>query len=127
MTHDITTKVSLFPGHSCPHEFPLGHLSHCPGYDFGPDHNWDLLRVGHGQYDQQQDVFIITFIPVICRLTIMYPRYGMAEPPVPSSSNSQPRRWTSRVKSSQNPELILQTWAPKSINAVTFCPSMTDV
>ena len=38
-------------------------------------------------------------------------------------SNS-PRGWTSRIKSSQNPELILETWAPESINSVTFCPSM---
>ena len=28
------------------------------------------------------------------------------------------------VKSLQNPELILETWAPRSINAVIFCPSM---
>ena len=48
----------------------------------------------------------------------------MAEPLVLSSSNSQPRGWTSRAKSLQNPELIVETWAPESINAVTFCLSM---
>ena len=48
----------------------------------------------------------------------------MGEPPVPSSYNSLPRGWTSRVKGSQKPELILETWEPKLITAVSFCPSM---
>ena len=48
----------------------------------------------------------------------------MAEPPVPSNSNSLSRGWTSRNKISRNPKLILEPWAPKWINAVTFCPSM---
>ena len=47
----------------------------------------------------------------------------MTEPPIPSSSNSLPRGWTSRAKRSQNPELILNTWAPELISAVTFFQS----
>ena len=31
----------------------------------------------------------------------------------------------SRAKRSQSPELILETWAPNSISAVTLCPSIT--
>ena len=63
------------------------------------------------------------FIPRICRLNSMYPRYGMEGPLVPSSSNNLPRGWTFRVMCSQNPELMLETYAPKSIKAVTLCPS----
>ena len=47
----------------------------------------------------------------------------MREPPAPFSSNSLPRGWTSRAERWQKPELILETSAPESISAVTFCPS----
>ena len=63
------------------------------------------------------------FIPRICRLTLTYPRYRMTKPPVPSNSNNLPKGWNFRVIYSQNPELMLETCAPKSINAVTLCPS----
>ena len=45
----------------------------------------------------------------------------MAEPHITSSSNSLPRGCASSIKGSQNQELILETWAPKLINTVTFC------
>ena len=53
----------------------------------------------------------------------MYPRYGMAEPPVPSISNNLAKGWTFRVRCSQNLELMLETCAPESVNAVNLCPS----
>ena len=37
-------------------------------------------------------------------------------------SNKLPRGWICRVWSSQNWELMLETWAPEMINVVTFCP-----
>ena len=49
----------------------------------------------------------------------------MADLPVPSSFSSLSRVWTFRAICSQNPELTLETCAPKLINVITFCPSMT--
>ena len=51
------------------------------------------------------------------------PRYGMAAPPVPSSSNNWPNGWICSMSSSQNWKLTLDTWAPKLISAVFSCPS----
>ena len=49
----------------------------------------------------------------------------MAAPPVPSSSNNQPRGWISRSNSSQNFTLMVDTCAPKSTKIVTSHPSTT--
>ena len=64
------------------------------------------------------------FIPRIWRFTSTYPRYGMAASPIPSSSNNWPRAWICKVRSSHNWALMLETWAPKSIKAATYCPSI---
>ena len=109
-------KWGLFPGHGCPHKFSFCHHSHHPIYNFASDHDWDLLGVGCGQYDQQQNL-LKPFIPRICRLTSTYPRYGMAEPPIPSSSINLPRGWTFRAMCSQNPEIMLETCVPGSVNS----------
>ena len=53
----------------------------------------------------------------------MNPRYGMTEPPVPSSSNNWPRGWIHSVRCPQNSEVMLETWAPKSISVVISYPS----
>ena len=49
----------------------------------------------------------------------------MAAPPVPSNSNNCTRGWIGRARSLQNWVLILNTWACKSIKAVTSYPSIT--
>ena len=48
----------------------------------------------------------------------------MPESPVPSSSNSLPRGWTSWVIYSQNAELTLETWAPKSMQSPFAHPQL---
>ena len=53
------TKVGLFPGHGCTCQFPFCDHSHHPIYNLGPHHDLHLLRIGHGQYDKQQDVLIV--------------------------------------------------------------------
>ena len=48
----------------------------------------------------------------------------MAEPPLLLALTVDPEGGPPGLKISQNPELILETWAPKLINAITFCPFM---
>ena len=49
----------------------------------------------------------------------------MAAPPAPSSSNDWPRGLICRMSSLQNWALMLNTWMPKLIKAVTYCLSIT--
>ena len=44
--------------------------------------------------------------------------------PIPSSSNNWPKGWICRVSSLQNWALMLNTWAPELIKAVTSCLSI---
>ena len=59
-------------------------------------------------------------MPRICRLTSIYTKNGVAEHMVLSSYSSLSRGWTFRAICSQNPELMLESCAPKSVNVITF-------
>ena len=72
------TKVGLFPGHCCPHQFPFCDYSHHPVNNLGPHTNWYLLGIGHDGYDQHQDILLVALVPQICRLTSTCTKYGMA-------------------------------------------------
>ena len=67
---------------------PIGYHAHGPIYNFGSKHDWDHLRIGHGWYDQQQHILIVVLDPWDLGVGLHKLRYGMAEPPVPSSSNN---------------------------------------
>ena len=83
-------KGSLSPGHSCPCQLPLGHHSYCLVHDFGPNHNWDLLGVGHGRYDQQQYILIITFYTWDLQISLYNTQVWSDRTSLPSISNSLP-------------------------------------
>ena len=70
---------------------------------------------------------LLFLIPGIWRLTFMNLMYGIAEPPVLSSSNNWPNGWICSARSLQNWEFTLDTSAPKSISAVVSCPSTITV
>ena len=44
-------------------KLPLHYCAHGPIYNFGSNHDWDHLRIGHGLYDQQQHILIVIFNP----------------------------------------------------------------
>ena len=118
--HDCT-EIGLPPGHHCPGQLPFCNYLHGLVNTLQTYHDLYLLGIGLGWYDQWQNILIM---PVICKLTPTYPKYGMADPPTPSSSNNLSRGWISRAICPQNPEVTLETFAPKSINVITSHPSM---
>ena len=122
--HDCP-KVGLFPCHGSLCKLPHSHETksfvdyHCV------HHDQNCLGVGHGGDNQQQYILIIVFYPTESGgLPPQTLRYGIAAPPIPSSSNNWPRGWICRVRSLQNWALMLNIWPPKSIKAVTSCPSI---
>ena len=78
----------LSPHSGCLHKLPLGHHAHGPIYDFGSNHNWDYLRIGHGWYDQQHYILIVVLDPWHVEVDLHKPKVWMAEPTVPSSSHN---------------------------------------
>ena len=114
--------MSLSPGHGHFCELPSCDYSHGPIYNLGSNHDQNILRIGHGWYNQQQHILILILYPWDLEVDL-HLRYGMVEPPVPSNSINWTRGWICRARSLQNWELMLETWAPESINAVILCPS----
>ena len=63
--------------------------------------------IGHGWYDQHQNILIIPPNTWYLQIDLHTPKYGMVGLPIPSSSNSLPRGWISRAICSPNLELTL--------------------
>ena len=62
---------------------PLGHQAHGPIYDFGSNHDWEHLRIGHGWYDQQQHIFIVVFDPWDLEVSLHNPEVWDGGTPCP--------------------------------------------
>ena len=119
--HD-SPKVSLSPHCSCLLELFLCYHTKDHVYDFGVNHNWDCLKVGHGSYNQQQHILIIMLDPWDLEVDLHEPKVRDGCTPVPSNSNNRPRVWISSASSSQNWKLTLETCALEAISAMVSCP-----
>ena len=115
--------MSLSPCHGHFHKLPLCYYAHGSIYDFGSSHDQDYLRIGCGWYDQQQHILIVILDPQDLEIDLHKPEVWDGGPPVTSNSNSWPRGWIWSARSSQNWELMLESWAPKSISSVILCLS----
>ena len=120
--HD-SSKVSLCPHCGCLLEFSLCYHAKGLVYDFGANHDWNHLRVGHDWYNQQQHILIIALDPWDLEVDLHKPKVRDGYAPIPSNSNNWPRGWISSASSSQNWELTLETCALESISAMVSCPS----
>ena len=67
---------------------PLGYDAHGPIYNFGSNHGWDHLRIGHGWYNQQQHNLIVVLDPWDLEIDLHKPEVWDGRMPCPSSSNS---------------------------------------
>ena len=122
--HDYS-KVSLSPCHGSLCKFPHSHETQILVNYLRTQHNQNRLGVGHGGDNQQQHILIVISNPQNLEVNLHKSKVWEAAPPVPSNSNNWPRGWICRARSSQNWALILDTWVPKSIKAVTSCLSTT--
>ena len=75
--------MSLCPYCGHLHQLPLGYDAHGPIYDFGSNHNWDSLRIGHGWYDQQQQILIVVLDPLDLEVDIHEPEVQDGRTPCP--------------------------------------------
>ena len=102
---------------------PLCYHAHGPIYNFGSNHDWDCPRMCCDWYDQQQHILIAILDPWDLEIDIHKPKVWDGRTPVPSYSNNYLRGWICSSRSSQNWELMLETWAPITISAVIPCLS----
>ena len=80
--HD-SSKVSLSPCCSCLLELSLSYQAKGPINDFGTNHNQDHLWIGHGWYDQQQHILIITLDSWDLEVVFHKPKVGDGGAPCP--------------------------------------------
>ena len=83
-----SSKVSLSPHHGHLLELSLSYQAKGPIYHFGTNHYLDHLRIGHGWYDQQQHIHIITLDGWDLEVDLHEPNVGDGRAPVPSNSNN---------------------------------------
>ena len=121
--HD-SSKVSLSPCCCCLLELSLCYHTKGPVNDFGTNHDWDCLRIGHGWYYHQQHILIIILDPWDLEVNLHEPKVRDGSVPIPSNSNTQPRGWIPSASSSQNWEFTLETCAPESVIAIVSCLSI---
>ena len=121
--HDCP-KVGLSQYHGSLCKLPCSHETRSFVDYLCAHHDQKCLGVDCGGDNQQQHILIIVSYPQnLAGLPPQIWEYGMAAPPIPSSSNNQPWGWMCRVSSLQNWALMLDTWVPESIKAVTSSPS----
>ena len=92
---------------------------------FVPTRTRNCLGVGHGGDNQQQHILIVASSSL--KSGGLLPQIwgkGWLQPSIPSSSNNWPRGCICRMSSLQNWALMLKTWTPESMKAVTSCPSI---
>ena len=121
--HDCP-KVGLSPCHGSLCKLPHSHETQAFVDYLCAHHIQNCLGVGHGGDNQQQHILVVTFYPQNLEVYLHKSEVWDGCAPIPSSSNNWPRGWICRVRSLQNGAFMLETWAPKSIKAVTSCPSI---
>ena len=121
--HDCL-KVGLSPCHGSLCKLPCSHETQSFVDYICAHHDQNCLGVSCGGENQQQHILIVAFYPQNLEVYLQKSEVWDGWTPIPSSSNNQPRGWICRVSSLQNCTLMLKTWAPESIKAVTSCPSI---
>ena len=121
--HDCP-KVGLSPccGSLC--KLPHNHETQSLVYYLYAHHDQNCLGVGYGGDNQQQHILIIVSYPQNLEVYLYKSEVLNGCTPNPSSSNNWPRGWMCRVSSLQNWTLMLNTWVPEFIKAVTSCLSI---
>ena len=75
--------MSLSPGHDHFHDPPFCYYCHGPTYNLGSNHNWNLLRIGCGWYNQQQHILIIILYPQDLDVDLHEPKVWDGRAPCP--------------------------------------------